>query len=61
VVTMGCGDTCPVFPGRRYLDWDIDDPSGQTANGVRPIRDEIESRVRSLMADLGLATDASPE
>ena len=61
VVTMGCGDACPVFPGRRYLDWNVDDPSGQTAEGVRPIRDEIESRVRRLIADLGLATADSPE
>ncbi|HKZ20982.1 MAG TPA: arsenate reductase ArsC [Acidimicrobiia bacterium] len=61
VVTMGCGDACPVFPGRRYLDWRIDDPSGQTAEGVRPIRDEIESRVRRLIADLGLATADLPE
>ncbi|HJU82117.1 MAG TPA: arsenate reductase ArsC [Acidimicrobiia bacterium] len=61
VVTMGCGDACPVFPGRRYLDWKIDDPSGQTVEGVRPIRDEIESRVRRLIADLGLATADSPE
>lgn len=61
VVTMGCGDACPVFPGRRYLDWELDDPSGQTAEGVRPIRDEIESRVRRLIADLDLATADSPE
>ena len=61
VVTMGCGDTCPIFPGRRYLDWEIDDPSGQSAVGVRAIRDEIGSRVRRLIADLDLATAASPE
>lgn len=61
VVTMGCGDECPVVPGRRYLDWEVDDPSGRTVAGVRRIRDEIESRVRHLIADLGLATAASPE
>ena len=61
VVTMGCGDTCPIFPGRRYLDWEIGDPSGQSIAGVRAIRDEIGSRVRRLIADLDLATAASPE
>jgi protein-tyrosine-phosphatase len=52
VVTMGCGDTCPVFPGRRYEDWELDDPAGRDLDGVRPIRDEIERRVRQLLADL---------
>ncbi len=52
VVTMGCGDTCPVIPGKRYLDWPLDDPAGQGAAAVRPIRDEIERRVRGLMAEL---------
>ncbi len=52
VVTMGCGDTCPVVPGKRYLDWPLDDPAGQDAAAVRPIRDEIERRVRGLMAEL---------
>lgn len=52
VVTMGCGDACPVFPGKRYVDWDIEDPSGKTLDEVRPIRDHIEQRVRSLMAEL---------
>lgn len=61
VVTMGCGDTCPIFPGRRYLDWEIDDPSGRSIAAVRAIRDEIESRVRRLIGDLDLATAASPE
>ncbi|MGH8958978.1 MAG: arsenate reductase ArsC [Acidimicrobiia bacterium] len=60
VVTMGCGDTCPVFPGKRYVDWEIEDPSGKSADDVRPIRDEIESRVRRLMTELGLTTVASP-
>lgn len=52
VVTMGCGDTCPVFPSKRYVDWELDDPSGQDVEQVRPIRDEIERRVRSLMDEL---------
>lgn len=51
-VTMGCGDTCPVFPGKRYLDWELDDPAGQGIETVRPIRDEIEQRVRALIAEL---------
>ncbi len=52
VVTMGCGDACPVFPSKRYLDWELDDPSGQPIEKVRPIRDEIESRVRVLLGEL---------
>lgn len=52
VVTMGCGDACPVFPGKRYLDWELDDPSGQQIEKVREIRDEIESRVRVLLGEL---------
>ncbi|MGD0743108.1 MAG: arsenate reductase ArsC [Acidimicrobiales bacterium] len=52
VVTMGCGDTCPVFPGKRYLDWELDDPAGLGLDEVRPIRDEIEARVRALLAEL---------
>ena len=52
VVTMGCGDACPVFPGKRYVDWVIEDPSGRTVEEVRPIRDDIEQRVRNLMAEL---------
>ncbi|WP_328499281.1 arsenate reductase ArsC [Streptomyces sp. NBC_00414] len=52
VITMGCGDTCPVFPGKRYLDWELDDPAGQGVEAVRPIRDEIERRVRALLAEL---------
>ncbi|MER6355712.1 arsenate reductase ArsC [Streptomyces sp. NPDC001634] len=54
VITMGCGDTCPVFPGKTYLDWKLDDPAGQGVDAVRPIRDEIEGRVRGLLADLGV-------
>ncbi|MFB6876437.1 arsenate reductase ArsC [Streptomyces sp. NPDC056323] len=52
VITMGCGDACPVFPGKRYLDWQLDDPAGQGVDAVRPIRDEIESRVRGLLLEL---------
>src|SRR5919198_1962243 len=52
VVTMGCGDACPVFPGKRYLDWDLPDPSGKSIEEVRPIRDEIDRRVRDLLDSL---------
>ena len=52
VVTMGCGDTCPVLPGKQYLDWELTDPAGKGVDAVRPIRDEIEQRVRSLLVDL---------
>ena len=52
VVSMGCGDACPVFPGRRYLDWTLDDPAGLDLADVRPIRDEIERRVRALLDEL---------
>ncbi|MFI5615583.1 low molecular weight phosphatase family protein [Amycolatopsis sp. NPDC051903] len=52
VITMGCGDTCPVFPGKRYLDWDLEDPAGKGVDVVRPIRDEIDRRVRGLLAEL---------
>ncbi|MGW1214519.1 arsenate reductase ArsC [Streptomyces sp. NPDC002499] len=55
-ITMGCGDACPVFPGKRYLDWQLDDPAGQGVEAVRPIRDEIERRVRGLLGDLGVST-----
>ncbi|MDB1088083.1 arsenate reductase ArsC [Streptomyces sp. ACA25] len=51
VITMGCGDACPVFPGRTYLDWALEDPAGQGVAAVRPIRDEIERRIRALIAD----------
>jgi protein-tyrosine-phosphatase len=54
VITMGCGDACPVFPGRRYEDWDIDDPAGKGVEDVRPIRDEIERRVHHLLASVGV-------
>ena len=52
VITMGCGDTCPIFPGKRYEDWVLDDPAGQGVDAVRPIRDEIKQRVRQLLASL---------
>lgn len=54
VVTMGCGDACPVLPGKRYLDWELDDPAGRGVPAVRPIRDEIEALVRGLLADFGV-------
>jgi arsenate reductase len=52
IVTMGCGDACPVYPGKRYLDWDLTDPAGKDVEVVRQIRDDIEGRVRGLLADL---------
>jgi protein-tyrosine-phosphatase len=52
VVTMGCGDACPVYPGKRYLDWELPDPAGRSVDEVRPIRDEIDRRVRALLAEL---------
>jgi len=55
VITMGCGDACPVFPGTRYLDWDLPDPSGRPLEEVRSIRDEIAGRVDGLVAELGVA------
>jgi arsenate reductase (thioredoxin) len=54
VITMGCGDACPIFPGRRYEEWVLEDPSGKTVDDVRPIRDEIERRVRQLLDELGV-------
>lgn len=55
VITMGCGDTCPIFPGKRYEDWALDDPAGLGVEAVRPIRDEIRRRVESLISDLGVS------
>ena len=52
VITMGCGDACPIFPGKRYEDWELDDPAGQGIDAVRPIRDEIRRRIEALIADL---------
>lgn len=54
IITMGCGDTCPVYPGKRYLDWELDDPAGKGVAEVRPVRDEIEQRVRELLVELGV-------
>lgn len=56
VITMGCGDECPFYPGTRYLDWQLDDPAGRGVDAVRPIRDEIDRFVRNLLADLDLPT-----
>ena len=58
IVVMGCGDACPVYPGKRYLDWELEDPAGKSIEEIRPIRDEIERRVRSLIADLGVEPSA---
>ncbi|MFB6850297.1 arsenate reductase ArsC [Streptomyces sp. NPDC056373] len=58
VITMGCGDTCPVFPGKRYLDWELPDPAGQGVEAVRPIRDEIEKRIRGLVDEIAPASQA---
>jgi len=52
VITMGCGDACPVLPGKRYLDWDLEDPAGQGVEAVRPIRDEIRARIEVLLTEL---------
>ena len=54
VITMGCGDACPVFPGKRYLDWQLDDPAGLGVAGVRPIRNEIEQRIQQLISELSV-------
>ena len=55
VITMGCGDVCPIFPGKRYEDWKLDDPAGQGAESVRPIRDEIRGRIEALIAEIAPA------
>lgn len=55
VITMGCGDSCPIFPGKRYLEWKLDDPAGQGVEAVRPIRDEIRRRIEGLIAELSPA------
>ena len=52
VITMGCGDSCPLFPGTRYEDWELEDPAGQAIDAVRPIRDEVRRRVETLLAEL---------
>jgi protein-tyrosine-phosphatase len=56
VITMGCGDACPVFPGKRYLDWELEDPAGKSVHEVRKVRDDIGHRVRALLAELVLAS-----
>lgn len=61
VVTMGCGDACTFYPGKRYLDWALDDPAGKTVEEVRPIRDEVDRRVRALLAELLPATGADQD
>ena len=58
VITMGCGDACPVLPGKRYLDWELEDPAGKPIDQIRPIRDDIAERVRGLLAALGVTTSA---
>jgi arsenate reductase len=55
VITMGCGDACPIFPGKRYLDWELEDPAGKGVESVRPIRDEIEGRIRTLLDELAVS------
>ena len=59
VVTMGCGDACPVLPGKRYVDWDLEDPAGRAPDEVRTIRDDIERRVRALLTQLDLPVQGS--
>ncbi|HEY4669220.1 MAG TPA: hypothetical protein VIH05_05545, partial [Tepidiformaceae bacterium] len=60
VITMGCGDSCPFYPGKRYLDWEVDDPAGQPLQAVRRIRDDIRERVQGLLAELGVEPERSP-
>lgn len=59
VITMGCGETCPVFPGKRYEDWQVDDPAGQNEETVRRIVDDVDNRVRQLLTSLGVTVDAA--
>ena len=56
VVTMGCGDACPIYPGKRYVDWEVDDPAGKTLEAVRPIRDDLEQRVCGLLSELEISS-----
>ncbi|MEU8172119.1 hypothetical protein AB0C14_04540 [Microbispora hainanensis] len=56
-ITMGCGDACPIFPGKKYLDWALDDPAGKGVEAVRPIRDEINTRIQALIAEIDAAHD----
>jgi protein-tyrosine-phosphatase len=60
LVTMGCGDACPVYPGKRYVDWELPDPAGKSLEKVRPIRDEIDRRVQELLTELFGASNAQP-
>ncbi len=60
VITMGCGDACPIFPGKRYEDWDLEDPAGKDLEAVRPIRDDIRRRVEGLLAELLQPTSGTP-
>jgi protein-tyrosine-phosphatase len=59
VITMGCGDTCPIFPGKRYEDWELADPAGKGVESVRPIRDEIRTRIVGLLGELGVPVAVS--
>jgi arsenate reductase (thioredoxin) len=61
VITMGCGDACPIFPGKTYLDWALDDPAGLSIEQIRPIRDEIDRRVQALVAELIRGGGETPE
>jgi protein-tyrosine-phosphatase len=61
VITMGCGDACPIYPGKRYLDWDLEDPAGKTLDDVRPIRDEIAVRVKALLKEMELPAAPDPK
>ena len=58
VITMGCGDACPVYPGRRYLDWDLPDPAGLSMDGIRALRDDIEGRIRALLGEMDIVNAA---
>ncbi|MGA5215232.1 arsenate reductase ArsC [Streptomyces cinereoruber] len=58
VITMGCGDACPIFPGKKYLDWALEDPAGQGVEAVRPIRDEIKTRIEALIAEIDAQQEA---
>jgi arsenate reductase len=60
VVTMGCGDACPLYPAKRYLDWELEDPAGQGVDAVRPIRDEIRTLVEGLLSSLGVEPTRAP-
>jgi protein-tyrosine-phosphatase len=60
VITMGCGDACPIYPGKRYLDWELDDPAGRMLDEVCVIRDEIDRRVQHLLTELLASTEAAP-